>query len=60
MLYMTLIMALLVKLFELETDQGPTMAILDMKIQIANWLYLNNKSHQKEGHCHPVKSSECG
>ena len=60
MLYMTLIMALLVKLFELETDQGPTMAILDMKIQIANWLYLNNKSHQKEDHCHPVKSSECG
>lgn len=42
MLYMTLIMALLVKLFELETCQGPKMAILDMKIQIANWLYLNN------------------
>lgn len=41
MLYMTLIMALLVKLFELETKQGPTMAMLDMKIQIANWLYLN-------------------
>lgn len=46
MLYMTLIMALLVKLFELETSQGPKMAILDMKIQIANWLYLNNQSAQ--------------
>ena len=46
MLYMTLIMALLVKLFELETSQGPKMAILDMKIQIANWLYLNNQSVQ--------------
>lgn len=43
MLYMTLIMALLVRLFELETDQGPKMAVLDMKIQIANWLYLNNQ-----------------
>ena len=46
MLYMTLIMALLVKLFELETNQGPKMAMLDMKIQIANWLYLNNQSVQ--------------
>ena len=46
MLYMTLIMALLVKLFELETSQGPKMAILNMKIQIANWLYLNNQSVQ--------------
>lgn len=48
MLYMTLIMALLVKLFELETKQGPTMAMLDMKIQIANWLYLNDKKHKRE------------
>lgn len=46
MLYMTLIMALLVKLFELETNQGPRMAILDMKIQIANWLYLNKRYGQ--------------
>lgn len=46
-LYMTLIMALLVKLFELETNQGPRMAILDMKIQIANWLYLNNQNGQQ-------------
>lgn len=57
MLYMTLIMALLVKLFEFETNQGPRMAMLDMKIQIANWLYLNNKSPQKEGFSHPIKSS---
>lgn len=57
MLYMTLIMALLVKLFEFETNQGPRMAMLDMKIQIANWLYLNGKSPQKEGFCHPIKSS---
>lgn len=57
MLYMTLIMALLVKLFEFETNQGPRMAMLDMKIQIANWLYLNGKSPQKEGFSHPIKSS---
>lgn len=60
MLYMTLIMALLVKLFELETNQGPRMAMLDMKIQIANWLYLNDKNRQKEGHSHPIKSSGNG
>lgn len=57
MLYMTLIMALLVKLFEFETNQGPRMAMLDMKIQIANWLYLNDKSPQKESFSHPIKSS---
>lgn len=56
MLYMTLIMALLIKLFELETNQGPTMAILDMKIQIANWLYLNNKCEQDGRAGSPDKS----
>lgn len=44
MLYMTLIVALLVKIFELETCQGPRMAIVDMQVQIANWLYLHEPS----------------
>lgn len=45
MLYMTLIMALLVKLYALETKQGPTMAMVDIQIQIANWLYLHEPKH---------------
>lgn len=45
MLYMTLIMALLVKLYALETNQGPKMAIADIRIQISNWLYLHGGEH---------------
>ena len=60
MLYMTLIMALLVKLFELETKQGPKMAILDMKIQIANWLYLNNKDERQKRENEPIDNSVDG
>lgn len=48
MLYMTLIMALLVRLFELETGEGPKMAILDMQIQITNWIYLKNKGERQK------------
>ena len=54
-LYITLIMALLIKLYQHYHNVGPTMAIDLIQVELANWLYMhpvaliaNNNSHCRD------------